>query len=369
MMARTVVFRTDASLQIGSGHVMRCLTLAQSLAESGFDCQFVCRQHPGNLIEHIRGQGFTVHVLPAAKEQVDSAPYKPSGLPAHAGWLGGGRDIDAAATREVVAELDVEWLVVDHYALDRVWESQLRPHARAIMVIDDLADRPHDCDFLLDQNFGRAVDDYAGLVPEICTVLTGPGYALLRPRFAELRQYSLQRRQTPRLQRLLVSMGGVDQANATGMALDALRQCPLPETCTITVVMGPHAPWLQQVQAQANAMAQPCEVRVNVRDMAQLMADSDLAVGAAGSTSWERCALGLPTVMVVVADNQRQTAEHLHCYGAATAVTLAELDGSIRVAVGLMTSDAMSSQTSRAASLVDGHGVSRVITALTGGDR
>jgi UDP-2,4-diacetamido-2,4,6-trideoxy-beta-L-altropyranose hydrolase len=201
--------------------------------------------------------------------------------------------------------------VVDHYALDRRWEQALRPHTRRIMAIDDLADRSHDCDLLLDQNLGRQAKDYGGLLSRHTQTLIGPTYALLRPEFAQWREHSLQRRAQPQLKNLLITMGGVDQSNATGQVLDALTRCELPTDLRITVVMGPTAPWLAQVQAQAVAMPCPTQVLAGVSNMAQLMAESDLCIGAAGSTSWERCSLGLPALQLVLAANQKEINEAL----------------------------------------------------------
>jgi UDP-2,4-diacetamido-2,4,6-trideoxy-beta-L-altropyranose hydrolase len=314
------VFRVDASLQMGSGHVMRCLTLADALTTQGAQCHFISRAHPGHLLDLIRQRGFAVTALPVelplppANTQVASERPKE---PVHAPWLGCDWQTDAEQTRAIVKKLQPDWLVVDHYALDQRWETALRPYYQKLMVIDDLADRPHQCELLLDQNLGRQLKDYANLVPAQCKVLTGPQYALLRPEFAALRAYSLQRRQQPALKQVLITMGGVDQPNATGQVLQALKGCSLPQDCRISVVMGLQAPWLQQVQEQAKDMPWPTEVMVNISDMAQRMADSDLAIGAAGSTSWERCCLGLPAFMVVLADNQRAIAEALQGAGAA----------------------------------------------------
>lgn len=306
MSAMRIVFRADASLQIGSGHVMRCLTLAEALRERGAECRFICREHPGHLIEFIRGKGYPVHALPNGQTNplAEGAPDQPS----HAPWLGATQTQDAEACVAILQELRPDWLIVDHYALDQRWETALQPHYRKLMVIDDLADRPHICDLLLDQTFGRSPDDYKSWVPVDCTLLCGSQYALLRPEFGALRKYSLERRENPQLEHLLITMGGVDKDNATCQVLEALRRCALPTNCHITVIMGPSAPWLSEVRQQAAQLPWPTEVRVNVSDMALLMADSDLAIGAAGSTSWERCCLGLPTVMVVLADNQKTAA-------------------------------------------------------------
>jgi UDP-2,4-diacetamido-2,4,6-trideoxy-beta-L-altropyranose hydrolase len=314
------VFRVDASIQIGSGHVMRCLTLAKALRAIGAECHFISRAHPGNLIELVLQCGFAVIALPvelttpSANTHVASKHPKE---PAHAIWLGSNWQTDAEQTRSILQKLRPDLLVVDHYALDERWENALRSYFQKLMVIDDLADRPHQCDLLLDQNLGRQPHHYAELLPANCKVLTGPQYALLLPEFAALRAYSLQRRQQPVFKQLLITMGGVDQSNATGQVLQALKSCRLPQDCRISVVMGLQAPWLPQVRGQAEDMHWPTEVVVNISDMAQRMADSDLAIGAPGITSWERCCLGLPTLMVVLADNQNAVAKALEGAGAA----------------------------------------------------
>ncbi|MDD3575605.1 MAG: UDP-2,4-diacetamido-2,4,6-trideoxy-beta-L-altropyranose hydrolase [Halothiobacillus sp.] len=308
----SVVFRVDASLDIGTGHVMRCLTLADALAASGADCRFICREHPGHLIEHIRNKGYQVDALPAINEETC-----PTESPSHARWLGCRWETDAAETRAILNQSEPEWLVVDHYAVDARWEKALQGSYKKLMVIDDLADRPHACDLLLDQNLGREPGDYEALVSAHCQRLIGPQYALLRPEFAALREYSLQRRRTPELKRLLITMGGVDQPNATSKVLEALKASPLPSDCQITVVMGARAPWIELVRSLAATMPWPTSVRVNISDMAQVMADSDLAIGAAGSTSWERCCLGLPTLLVIQAENQKEGGLALQQRGAA----------------------------------------------------
>lgn len=361
-----ITFRTDASLQIGTGHVMRCLTLADALQAAGAHCYFICREHPGNLIEQIRQRGFVVGALPVGSENVvfnDSADVARTNYDA---WLGADWVADAAQTKVGVGATAVDWLIVDHYAIDARWEQALRPMCRKLMVIDDLADRTHDCDLLLDQNLGRDARDYSGLVPEDCTVLAGPRYALVRPKFAALRDYSMRRRAIPQLKHLLIAMGGVDQADATGQVLEVLKDCALPVGTRTTVVMGPHAPWLARIRALAAQMPQPAEVKVNVQNMAQLMADSDLAIGAAGSTSWERCCLGLPSLIAVLAENQRKGAAALERSGSAK--ILGDLDAIPRTLRSmlsvLMSANELRHLSQASYSITDGQGVSRVQSAL-----
>ncbi len=378
-----IAFRTDASLQMGSGHVMRCLTLADALRAQGAQCHFISRAHPGHLMDVSRQRGYIANSLLAHVQQAkaaikniaptvqDAKSNQPPG-PAHAAWLGSTWQADARETAAALASFKPDWLVVDHYALDQRWETAIAPHYKKLLVIDDLADRPHSCDLLLDQNLGRQSQDYAGLVPTHCQVLTGPHYALLRPEFAALRPYSLQRRQAQlALSQLLITMGGVDQPNATGQVLKALKTCALPTDCRITVVMGLTAPWLANVRELAAQMPWPTEVVVNVNDMAQRMADSDLAIGAAGSTSWERCCLGLPTLMVVLADNQRGIASALERAGAAIALNLDNGDRFARAlkdAVGHMVNDAtvLMFLSQAAAKVTNGCGTNLVAAQMLG---
>ncbi len=366
-----VAFRVDASLQMGTGHVMRCMTLADELALQGADCLFICREHQGNLIEQIRNKGYRTHVLTilppvgVSSHAIKAASDEKS--PAHSHWLGASQVEDAAACSAILADVKPDWLIVDHYALDARWELALKPHYRKLMVIDDLADRPHLCNLLLDQTFGRDAEDYHALVPASSRLLCGSRYALLRPEFAVLRDYSLQRRANPQLRLLLITMGGVDKDNATGQVLEALRDCSLPEQCQITVAMGTTAPWLAEVSRQAQSMPWPTKVMAGVSDMAQLMADSDLAIGAAGATSWERCCLGLPTIMLVLADNQYKVAQGLERVGAVQVLKdPLEIPDCLPVLLnGLVSSPFLLAEMSEAAaSIVDGRGVVAAIKNL-----
>lgn len=369
--AMRIAIRSDASHQIGTGHIMRCLTLAEVLTARGAECQFFCRAHEGNLIELIRGKGYVTHALPVASAEGSDAPApspKDSAPdPAHSHWLRSTQTEDAESCASILAENRPDWLIVDHYALDARWERSMAPYYRKLMVIDDLADRPHVCDLLLDQTFGRDAADYSALVPVSCCLLCGSQYALLRPDFAALRPYSLRRRSRPALRELLITMGGVDKDNATGLVLEALQTCPLPKRCRITVVMGATAPWLDKVRRQARDMPWPTKVLVGISDMARLMADSDLAIGAAGATSWERCCLGVPTIMLLLAQNQLNIGDGLERAGAAKLIGFAQdatthfkevLDNLIDDPSQLL------HMSECAAAILDGSGVNKVVRRM-----
>ena len=340
---------------------MRCLTLADALRVRGAYCTFICRPHSGHLLDLIAQRGHHAVALPNGGI---TTHHMPADL-AHAAWLVTDWQTDAQQTSEALGIDSVDWLVVDHYALDHRWEQYLRPHCQNLMVIDDLADRGHDCDMLLDQNLGRSAQDYGGLVKPHTTTYIGPKYALLRPEFAQLRSQSLARRSPPQLKQLLITMGGVDKDNATGQVLQELSACHLPPDLRITVVMGPHAPCLADVQQQAAQMPRPTQVLLGVSAMAQLMADSDLCIGAAGGTSWERCCLGLPTLLLVLADNQLPGAHALEKAGAALVV--GNVQNVPQVFEKHMQSDAnvqLKSLALAAAAVSDGLGVHRIVVAM-----
>lgn len=308
-----VVFRVDASLEIGSGHVMRCLTLADELSSKGASCCFICRTYDGNLIDYIQNKGYCVHAL----EGRAHAPVMSRGLdcrdnipePQHLDWLGASQSQDATDCIPILKAVQPDWLIVDHYGIDARWEWLAAPYHKNLMVIDDLADRPHIADVLLDQNLGRQAEDYDGLVPRFCRRLIGPRYALLRPEFREAREASLARRKTNKaIRHILISMGGMDKDDATSRILDALAKIALPADVKLSVVMGRHAPALERVCLAAAGMPWPTRVLVDVEDMASLMSEADLAIGAGGSTTWERCCLGLPTIVVPLAENQEPVA-------------------------------------------------------------
>jgi UDP-2,4-diacetamido-2,4,6-trideoxy-beta-L-altropyranose hydrolase len=351
-----VTFRTDASIDIGNGHVMRCLALASELRERGSTCIFVCRLHEGNLVEKIKNIGFDVVALPTAVSTETKTPgYDPR--------IGENWETDAAQTVAAIGS-DIDWMVVDHYAIGVEWEVFVRRSCRQVLVIDDLANRLHDADRLLDQNVGRTAGDYSNLVPKKCSVLAGPRYALLRNDFSARREASLQRHRLG-LRHILINMGGVDQHNASAAILHDLTSCRLPEKAMITVVLGPYAPHIDNVIQLAKMMPWSTKVLINVEDMAALMEDCDLAIGAGGSSALERCCVGLPSIIIPIADNQIAGAEAL---AASDGAMLASLDPSAPISLKdaitqFLTGEALQSASMACASITDGSGT-KTLAAL-----
>ncbi len=334
------VFRADASAELGGGHVMRCLTLARALESLGWRCAFAVN-------------AAAPAIVPALAERKplildDTAEGTAAAL--RRNWPGG-----------------ADWLIVDHYGIDGAVETGCRGWAGAVMAIDDLADRRHDCDVLLDQTFGRRAEDYAGLVPEDCRLLTGSAYALLRPAFAAARAGSLTRRQAgDGLRRLLVSLGATDPENHSRDVLEGIARSGL--RLAVDVVLGAGARHLDDIRARCAELPQQAELHVDTADMPGLMARADLAIGAAGTSTWERCCLGLPSLLVVIAENQRRIAEAVSAAGAAELLSgrrdgLAERAGTALRRLAAAPA-ALREMSAKAAAICDGRGGDRIGLAL-----
>jgi UDP-2,4-diacetamido-2,4,6-trideoxy-beta-L-altropyranose hydrolase len=305
-----VLFRCDAGTEMGTGHVMRCLTLARALGDRGHECEFACRDWPGHLAALLREAGFRVHLLPAGSLQSEDAEGPP-----YRAWLGAPWQADAEGTAACIGEGGVDWLVVDHYGIDWRWHQRLRASCRQLMVIDDLADRRHDCDLLLDQNYGRKDADYAQLVPAHCRRFLGCRYLLLRGEFVAQRARSLARRDERRLERVLVMMGGVDRDDASGQALDALAASGMAASARTCVVLGPQAPWIEALREKAASMPSETEILVGIDDVGALMARCDLSIGSGGTGVYERIYMGLPSLVRVIAANQAQALQAMEDAG------------------------------------------------------
>lgn len=349
MDGQKVLFRVDASIEIGTGHVMRCLTLANELARVGARCVFLCREFPGHMGDKILVAGHELQMLRPANGQEDD------GRTAHSKWLGLRGSEDARECRPIIEELNPDWLVIDHYGLDLLWQDEIGGRYQTL-VIDDLADRQFRCDILLDQNLGREPSSYTGLVDSSARRLIGPEYALLRPEFSALRDQSLARRKGS-VSRVNVALGGIDKDNLTAPILMALAE----KGVAIDIVLGAASPFKNEVAITAEKLGAKLHVATN--RMAELLCDADLAIGAAGTTSWERCALGVPSIIIVLADNQREAAVALEQAGAA--LVIASPDDLSAVFDQMRQGTRLLDTARNAAAITDGRGATRVLEAMT----
>lgn len=356
------IFRVDASDAIGTGHLVRCLTLAGALRAHGVEVSFVCREHAGHLGRLVEQQGYAVGLLPlsdAFDAGDDDNAYAP--------WLGASWQDDAAQTRALIEALPTipDWLIIDHYAIDQRWEDTMRAAVGNILVIDDLADRNHAANLLLDQNLvPRMQDRYAGKVSSECRLLLGPDYALLQSPYAELHERAIVR--AGRIGRLLVFFGGSDVHDLTSRTLTALLRLNRPDI-EVDMVISETSPHAEDIRRQI-AVAKNVHLHSGLPSLAPLMAKADLAIGAGGVTTWERLCLGLPALVVTVAENQREIAEELDRRGLVRhlghhdQVDVTMIETALGDALGKIADGQWSR---RCLDIVDGKGAARVSTVLT----
>lgn len=344
-----VVFRADSSIHTGTGHVTRCLALAERLRENSVEVRFISSDSRGNVIGLIEKGGFPVYRIPA-----------------HDAEANGIEEPEVMAGILRCQSLSPDWLVLDHYSADEKYESAFRPLAKRIMVIDDLADRRHDCDLLLDQNFYIEADTrYATWVAPDCRLLIGPGFAMLRGEFAEARTLCLPRSEVTRI---LVFFGGTDPSCETLKVLEALSGISTP--LAIDVVVGRTNPRKAEIEERCASMVSAA-YHCQVNNMSELLSRADLSLGAGGSTSLERLCLGLPSIVASVAPNQVASCLDMHLEG------LIEYLGEHKQVSSQMWRAAITDfmrdparltrMSERALKVVDGEGSTRVVEAMMQG--
>ncbi len=288
-----VFFRVDSATIMGSGHLMRCIVLAKLMRDRGnVDIYFVCRDLEGNISSVVSENDFNLIMLPSTGYNTDLSGYD--------AWLMVSQEQDADETIDAIgsisSERQVDYVIVDSYAIDEKWEKKLRPFTKKIFVIDDLANRRHECDFLLDQTYGiENLKKYDGLVPQHCVQFLGTSYSLLKPEYRNLRNEMNLLRQE--IKNVLVFFGGSDDTGETVKLLEALRK----EQCTcyhFIVIVG-------NSNLQKNIVKSYCDSLHNVEfhcqvdNMEYYISICDLAFASAGVNTWERCVLGLSSIITI----------------------------------------------------------------------
>ena len=345
-----LAFRLDATVVIGSGHLMRCMALADAMRAHGAESVFIMECEIPSLAELLQTQGHDCRILPAGSV---------------ADWAA-----DAGRTRAILDQLGtVHWLVVDHYRLDARWERETGAAAQRVMVIDDLADRPHHCDLLLDQNLHLDVlARYEGLVPAQCRQLLGPEYAMLRPEFQAAR--ARLRSRSGAIERVAIFFGGTDSGGETLKALAAIADLQvrgLWSGAACDVIVGSGNPRRAEVERVCGSIA-GAAFHCQIDNMSRMMQAADLCIGAGGTALWERAVLGLPSIVVSIADNQVSATVAMAQAGALLYLGASEAVGSVELQRALLLMFAnpwlMRSLSARSLEQVDGAGLERVARAL-----
>lgn len=306
-MSKQILIRADASLKIGTGHVMRCLALANEARQRGWECTFVLRDPESDIVKLIASFHHRVNKLVS----LDYGEKIFSNVTANVNWLPVSQNQDANETAEIIHTLKPDWIIVDHYALDVTWFAIIKKSNIRVLVIDDLGNRDFICDLLLNQNLGASAEKYDGKVPSNCNFLFGPTFALLRSEFRDWRERSLTGRLDRNIENILITMGGGDLENYTLLVLKEITKSKYAKNCGFTVIVGVSYPYSKALNEFINSSELNISVLSKVDNMAEIMSNSDLCIGAAGSTSWERCCLGQPTITFSIANNQVEIAEQL----------------------------------------------------------
>ena len=367
----TILIRCDASLNIGSGHVMRCRTLALELQKYDENIVFVCRRQPGDMINLLRRE---FRVITLEEQQIVSCEGR-EGRELYEAWLGCDqrKDVDnCIQSLKKTGINEVNWIVVDHYGLDSWWESAIRKYFSGggnqpkILAIDDLADRKHTAEILLDQNYYGEVGDsrYIHLVNKDCNQLLGPNYALIAAEYKHIRSIIPPRKE---VKRVLIYFGGTDKNNLTGRTLQALMNTGL-ENLTVDVVVGQQSENQEEIKLLARKRGNT-NVYGSMESLAGLIARADLAIGAGGATTWERACLGLPSLVITVASNQDgfskklHEAKHINLLGNQSRVTIKDIRSAIVDHINQPTIG------KSLKALTDGWGAQRVAIAMQGEKR
>jgi UDP-2,4-diacetamido-2,4,6-trideoxy-beta-L-altropyranose hydrolase len=353
-----ILIRVDASRQIGTGHFVRCLALADALRTWGGRTCFICRHLPKALAETLVSQG---HELIRIDSSTAVSP--PGSGDTYSEWLGVAQEEDASQTLAALGGRSCDWLVVDHYALDYLWERKMRTAVRHVLVLDDLADRSHECDVLVDQNFYEDADSrYVGKVSDGCITLVGPKYAILREEFRRARREAQPR--TGVVRDIFVFLGGTDAMNCTTPVVRALRQLALGAV-QVDVVIGAEHPHLNEIKTLCKSDG--FRLHIQTSRMAELMLAADLAIGAGGSANWERCCLGLPCLAISIADNQDRLVRDSARAGVlyAPSVSPTDADALAHHIRSLMENPLLlESHSLNSMKLVDGRGVQRILRVM-----
>lgn len=344
-----VAFRCDASEVIGTGHLARCIVFAENLISHGHDVIFIVRHITASMKSVLHLRNIPLEILSGGESRRSfSSDYS--------SWLGVEEIFDAEQSIKKLEIFSPDWVVVDHYGINADWEGEVARIGYKILAVDDLSDRKHFCNILIDPNSKREVKG-------IENVLSGPEYSFVASDFLIEREKASVRKE---VKRVLVFFGGIDLKNATMMALKALLSMRANIETDIIVVAGRQNPNLYELEEFC--ISENISIHIQTDKMAQLMSQSDLFVGAAGSSNWERCVVGLPALLCYVAENQKSIASVSQRNG--SAINLGDFDSltsedflsGLNKIIG--TKDCISKMSERAFQACDGMGRDRICSVM-----
>ena len=363
----TFIIRVDASSEIGTGHVMRCLTLANVLKKNGEKVAFISKKYDGNLISFCLKNGFKIYSIPkylTAHKKENSDPYYLS------------QKEDAAETINIINKnkLSPKCVIVDHYGISLKWERLIRPHTKTIFVIDDLFNRKHDCDFLLNQNYlPDMASKYNNLIPANTKTFFSPRYALLRDEFkTQIAKKSLKKEDSTF--NIFVFFGGSDTVNMTEKVIQAINffkntteNKQLKNNLIANIVVGANNNKKKEIELLCKKNDY-LKYHYNISNISEIMKQTDIAIGAGGSTTWERCAIGLPSIVVTIAKNQEETTKYcaekevLNYLGKAENITIECIARAINELI--LSPSKRSAFSKKSMDLVDGNGADHIYSQL-----
>ena len=340
----TVLFRADGNVNIGAGHIMRCLSLAQALQDQGGEAVFLCSDLAAAYAKRLKEERCTVCAL-------KDVPYG---------------EADAHETVKTAKEQNAAWIILDGYEFSLAFQKIIRAAGLHLLVIDDHRyHEKHTCDILLNQN-PQCGKKYEGI--DARTPLLGTRFTMLR------REYRERQRDTHDVskstKRILITLGGSDPQNMTPMVIRALNTMSVPWSGT--VVIGGASAHEADVKKAVKDSGADVKIQKDVKDMPSLIAEHDFAISAAGSTCYELAFMGVPAATIVVADNHNQdgVAEGLDEAGATVHLgfyrDLSEATIGAAIEKILHDQNRLKEMSARGRALIDGEGVQRVLMHMTG---
>lgn len=333
-----IVFRADGGSELGIGHIMRCLTLADRFNFIGFKILFISSPFERALQQKIIDRGFELRFIEENKGS------------------------DSEQCINILKNYFTKTLVVDHYSIDKSWEKQLKDSVGELVVIDDLANRDHDCDFLIDSAYGRSKRDYEKLVNASCKLLLSTDYIILRPEFSNMRSLALNKREnTTGINRILINFGGTDTLNLSIPCLKILKRVGF--IGGIDILISSASSNLVELQSVCSNLS-GVVLHVDSTNVAELMLNSDLAIGSLGTSTWERCSLGLPCISLVVAENQSNIAIQLDKYGAIELTTIQAVEDNVVSYIKSFNTEKWRLLSDKAFTLCDGDGVKNIMNSI-----